>query len=208
MKELLATSSKIKFIIEVVASKHMAKQTPHDWLNDHGDYLYRFALARLRDPHQAEDVVQETLLAAIQSQSYEGKSAPRTWLTGILKHKIIDLIRKQSRQQPIEDVAESVTDEVFADEFFNETGHWSEKPSAWPTPDGELEEKQFLSILQNCMDRLPKKLANLFLMREIFEDDNEVICKELEISPTNAWVMLYRARMGLRQCLELHWLGR
>jgi RNA polymerase sigma-70 factor, ECF subfamily len=208
MKELLATSSQLKFKFEVVASKYMTKQTPHDWLNEHGDYLYRFALARLRDAHQAEDAVQETLLAAIQNQSYEGKSAPRTWLTGILKHKIIDLIRKRSREQPLEDVAERVTDEVFADEFFNERGHWADKPSAWPMPDGELEQKQFLSVLQNCMDRLPKKLASMFLMREIFEDDNEVVCKELEISPTNAWVMLYRARMGLRQCLESHWLGR
>ena len=73
-------------------------------------------------------------------------------------------------------------------------------------PDDELEQKQFLLILQNCMDRLPKKLSRLFLMRDIFEDDNQAICKELDISPTNAWVMLYRARMGLRKCLELHWL--
>lgn len=186
----------------------MTKQTSHDWLNEHGDYLYRFALARLRDPHQAEDVVQETLLAAIQNQSYEGKSAPRTWLTGILKHKIIDVMRKQSRETATEDVAENLADEAVSDEFFNESGHWSDKPSAWPMPDGELEQKQFLAVLQSCMDRLPKKLASLFMMREVFEDDNEVICKELEISPTNAWVMLYRARMGLRQCLELHWLGR
>lgn len=186
----------------------MINPNPHDWLNEHGDYLYRFALARLRDPHLAEDMVQETLLAAIQNQSYEGKSAPRTWLTGILKHKIIDLIRKQSREQPVEDVAESVSDEAISDEYFNETGHWADKPSVWSMPDGELEQKQFLAVLQTCMDRLPKKLASLFLMREVFEDDNEAICKELGISSTNAWVMLYRARMGLRQCLELHWLGK
>lgn len=108
----------------------------------------------------------------------------------------------------MEDVAESISDEAISDEYFNETGHWTDKPSMWPMPDGELEQKQFLAVLQSCMDRLPKKLASLFLMREVFEDDNEAICKELEISPTNAWVMLYRARMGLRQCLELHWLGR
>jgi RNA polymerase sigma-70 factor, ECF subfamily len=186
----------------------MTKQTPHDWLNEHGDYLYRFALARLRDPHQAEDVVQETLLAAIQNQSYEGKSAPRTWLTGILKHKIIDLIRRQSRETPTEDLTESLADETASDEFFNTSGHWIDRPSAWPMPADDLEQKQFLVILQSCMDRLPKKLASLFLMREILEDDNEDICKELEVSSTNAWVMLYRARMGLRKCLELHWLGR
>jgi RNA polymerase sigma-70 factor, ECF subfamily len=186
----------------------MSNQTPHDWLNEHGDYLYRFALARLRNPHLAEDVVQETLLAAIQNQSYLGKSAPRTWLTGILKHKIIDVMRKQTREQSVEDASQDSADDGAMDAFFNAGGRWEDKPQAWAMPDDELEQKQFLGILQTCMDRLPKKLADLFVMHEIYEHDNEEICKELEISPTNAWVMLYRARMGLRKCLELHWLGK
>ena len=187
----------------------------HDWLNEHGDYLYRFALARLRDPHQAEDVVQETLLAAIQSPTFEGKSAARTWLTGILKHKIIDLMRKQVREQPVENLGEdsaygsdSLPDEPGMDEFFTgDDRHWADKPQRWGMPDGELEQKQFLAILQNCLDRLPKKLAMLFTLRDIQEEDNEKICKDLAITTTNAWVMLYRARMGLRKCLEINWLG-
>ena len=183
----------------------------NDWLTEHGDYLYRFALARLRDPHQAEDVVQETLLAAIQNQTYEGKSAPRTWLTGILKHKIIDLMRRNSREQAMGDIAEDLPQDLpedgGMDDFFDETGHWADKPQSWGKPEGELEQKQFLGILQQCMDRLPPKLASLFMMREVHESDNEEICKELDISSTNAWVMLYRARMGLRKCLELHWMG-
>lgn len=187
----------------------MAETTPHDWLNAHGDYLFRFALARLRDPHLAEDAVQETLLAAMQNQAYTGKAAPRTWLTGILKHKIIDLIRRQSREQLIADTDHHGLDEdAYIDAFFQDNGHWLERPADLKAPDGALEEKQLLQILQRCMEKLPKKLASLFLMREIHEEDNEMICKELGISPTNAWVMLYRARLGLRQCLELHWLGR
>ena len=183
--------------------------TPHDWLNAHGDYLYRFAMARLRNPDQAEDVVQETLLAAIQSQSYAGQSAPRTWLVGILKHKIVDLIRRQVREQPVEGLGEDLPDEPGMDEFFEQDGrHWDDKPLAWDMPDNALEQKQFLAILQTCMDRLPAKLASLFMLREVQEEDNEIICKELDITPTNAWVMLYRARMGLRKCLELHWLQR
>ena len=179
-----------------------------DWLTEHGDYLYRFALVRLRDPHLAEDAVQETLLAAIQNQTYAGKSAPRTWLTGILKHKIIDLIRRQMREQPLEH-EEDLPEEPGMDEFFaGDNRHWSEKPQPWGTPESELEQKQFLAILQQCMDRLPKKLASLFVLREVQECQTEEICKELEISSTNAWVMLYRARMGLRKCLELHWLGK
>ncbi len=181
-------------------------QNEHDWLNAHGDYLYRFALGRLRDPHLAEDVVQDTLLAAITSKSYAGQSAPRTWLTGILKHKIIDLVRKQSRELTVKDVEEIAFDEPGMDEFFDNSGHWSDAPQDWDIPDNTLEQKQFLAILQNCMDKLPKKLANLFLLRDVYEDDNEKICKELEISSTNAWVMLYRARMGLRKCLEINWL--
>lgn len=189
----------------------MPEITAHDWLNEHGDYLYRFALARLRDPYQAEDAVQETLLAAIRSRNYAGQSAPRTWLTGILKHKIVDLVRKQVREQPIEGFAAELPEEAGMDDFFDETGHWVDKPQFWGDfmggPQGVLEQKQFLAILQACLDRLPGKLASLFMLREVQEEDNEKICKELGISSTNAWVMLYRARMGLRKCLELNWIG-
>lgn len=183
----------------------MTTQNIHNWLNDHGDYLYRFALARLRDPHQAEDVVQETFLAAIKSSDFAGQSAPRTWLTGILKHKIIDVMRKNVREVSASDL---MTDEdANMDEFFDEKSHWIEKPRTWDVPQDALEQKQFLGTLQNCMDKLPTKLAQLFLMRDVQETDNEEICKELNITSTNAWVMLYRARMGLRKCLEMNWLG-
>ena len=191
-----------------------AKQHAHDWLNDHGDYLYRFALARLRDPHQAEDAVQETLVAAMQGQPFAGKSAARTWLTGILKHKIIDLMRKQMREQATDNLGEesgsadsSFPAEPGMDEFFaGDDRHWADSPQSWAMPDGQLEQKQFLQILQTCLDRLPKKLAMLFTLRDIQEEDNETICKEMGVSTTNAWVMLYRARMSLRKCLEIHWL--
>jgi RNA polymerase sigma-70 factor, ECF subfamily len=182
----------------------MSKANVHDWLNQHSDYLYRFALARLRDPHQAEDVVQETFLAAVKSPSFAEQSSPRTWLTGILKHKIIDLMRKNVREIAASDL---MTDEdANMDEFFDDTGHWSEQPLAWDMPQDALEQKQFLSILQTCMEKLPTKLAALFMMRDIHETDNEEICKELNITSTNAWVMLYRARMGIRKCLEINWL--
>ena len=177
----------------------------HDWLNEHGDYLYRFALARLRNPHQAEDVVQETFLAAIKSPSFAQQSSPRTWLTGILKHKMIDLMRAQVKTTALVH-EEDIADIPGMDEFFQEDGHWADAPLSWNAPQGELEQKQFLIMLQGCMDKLPKKLAALFLMREVIEEDNETICKELGITTTNAWVMLYRARMGLRKCLEIHWL--
>lgn len=183
---------------------------PNDWLNEHGDYLYRFALVRLRDEPLAEDAVQETLLAAIKnSAGFTGKSSARTWLTGILKHKIIDIIRRGQREQPLydEDTAEEMIDPGM-DEFFDDTNHWSEKPCSLGDPARLMENQEFWQILQGCLDRLPKNLARLFMLREIEEEDNETICKELEISATNAWVMLYRSRMGLRKCMEMHWLKK
>ena len=93
------------------------------------------------------------------------------------------------------------------DEFFDGKGHWAEPPFAWDMPEGVLEQKQFLGILQTCIEKLPAKAAQLFLMRDVHETDNNEICKELNISATNAWVMLYRARMGLRKCLEINWLS-
>lgn len=184
-----------------------ASENAHTWLAEHGDYLYRYALARLRDPHLAEDVVQETLLAAMQGDGFSGKSSARTWLTGILKHKIIDQFRRQQRETPLESPEDITDDTPGMDEFFHEDGHWSEPPQAWGDPGKLMQQDQFLQTLQDCMDKLPKKLARIFLLRDVHESDNEEICKELEISPTNAWVMLYRARMGLRKCLELNWLG-
>ncbi|WP_241177167.1 sigma-70 family RNA polymerase sigma factor [Citrobacter portucalensis] len=178
----------------------------HDWLNEHGDYLYRFALARLRDPHQAEDAVQDTMLAAIKSSSFEDKSSARTWLTGILKHKIIDLQRKHIREQAVSDIIDLDASDTSMDDFFDKNGHWLDKPQTLEMPENALEQKQFLSILSDCMDKLPAKLAAIFTMRDLHETENEAICKELNITATNAWVMLYRARMGLRKCLEMHWL--
>lgn len=183
----------------------MKTSNMHDWLTDHSDYLYRFALARLRDPHLAEDVVQETLMAAIKNPNFAEQSAPRTWLTGILKHKIIDVMRKNVREIVASDLLAEEDDSM--DAFFDEAGHWAEKPLAWDIPHDALEQKQFLATLQQCMDKLPSKLASLFLMRDVHETDNEEICKELNITSTNAWVMLYRARMSIRKCLEIHWLN-
>jgi len=189
----------------------MSNVNPNDLLADHGDYLYRYALVRLRDEHLAEDAVQETLLAAISAKEHQGfaaKSAVRTWLTGILKHKIIDHFRRSQREEPLpEGDLSGDPMEPGMDEFFVDDGHWSEPPSSLGNPAALLEQHQFWLVMQSCLDRLPKSLARIFLLREIEEKENEEICKELEISTTNAWVMLYRARVGLRKCLEMNWLG-
>lgn len=188
-----------------MTEKQVTINNAHDWLNEHGDYLYRFALARLRDSHQAEDAVQETFMAAIKTNNFAQQSSPRTWLTGILKHKIIDLMRKRSRETVASDLMSE--QETNMDEFFDSTGHWADKPVSWSMPDDVLQQQQFLYVLQSCLDRISNKLATLFMMRDVHDTDNEEICKALDITATNAWVMLYRARMSIRKCLEINWMG-
>src|SRR5436190_1281058 len=164
-------------------------------------YLVRYASLQLRDRHAAEDCVQETLVAALAGEaSFAGRSNLRTWLTGILKHKIVDTIRRMARDpEPVPDVAE-------LDALFDATGHWTEAPSAWP--ENSLEQKQFFAALEECLARLPAKTAQAFMMREHMGFETDEICKELSVTPTHCWVLLYRARMALKECLQTNWFGK
>lgn len=173
------------------------------WLDEHGSALYRYALLRLRDPDKAEEAVQETLLAALQSyDNFSGNASLRTWLIGILKHTILDQFRHETREQALID-----PDEPFPDEPFNHREHWSSRLNDWGDPEAAMQDSQFWQVLQQCLDRLPARLARLFVLREMLENETENICEELTISPTNLWTMLYRARMRLRQCLDTNWIG-
>ncbi|MDD5033734.1 MAG: sigma-70 family RNA polymerase sigma factor [Methylococcaceae bacterium] len=180
---------------------------PDQWIDEDGDYLLRFTLIRVQNESADENLVQETLLAALSAlHRRSGQSSERTWLTGILKHKIVDHFRRSWRERPLEDDPPTDwPDEPGMDEFFAPDGHWELKPAGWGNPFRSLEQSQFFDVLQNCMQRLSPKLAQLFVLKEIHEMSNEEICKELGVSSTNVWVMLYRARMGLRQCLESRW---
>jgi RNA polymerase sigma-70 factor, ECF subfamily len=166
-------------------------------------YLLRFASLQLRNPEAAEDAVQEALVAALAGEAgFGGRSNLRTWLTGILKHKIVDAIRKAGRE------VQAVPGEDDAAEFdvlFDERGHWSQPPDAWEHPEGALEQKQFLAALERCLAGLPAKTAQVFMMREHLGLETAEICKELGVSATHCWVMLYRARMALRLCLQQNW---
>jgi RNA polymerase sigma-70 factor, ECF subfamily len=166
-------------------------------------YLMRFALLQLRNETAAEDAVQETMLAALQGASrFAGQSSLKTWLVGILKHKIIDHLRRQTREPQ----AYETTCDDF-DAMFEVDGHWSEPPADWGRPENTLEQKEFFKIMDLCMQALPANTARVFMMREWLGLDTEEICKELKMTATNCWVVLYRARMGLRACLEKNWFG-
>jgi RNA polymerase sigma-70 factor (ECF subfamily) len=168
-------------------------------------YLLRYASLQLRNADAAEDAVQETLLAALAAEaSYEGRASLRTWLTGILKHKIVDAVRRAQREAPLEP-AEAGADEF--DALFDERGHWNEHPSPWEDPDGALEQKQFLAALEACLKALPARTSQVFLMREHLGVETAEICKELGLTSTHCWVLLYRARMALRECLQKTWFA-
>lgn len=180
---------------------------PEEWLDAHGDVLYRYALLRLRDPHKAEEAVQDTLLAALQGRErFSGNASVRTWLVGILKHKILDQFRYEARIVSQEDPDDPLEESL--EQTFTPAGHWSARLADWDDPEATLENQQFWTILQYCLDHLPTRLARLFVLREVMEEGTETICQELAITPTNLWTMLYRARMGLRQCLDRNWVGK
>jgi RNA polymerase sigma-70 factor (ECF subfamily) len=171
-------------------------------------YLMRVARLQLRDPAVAEDVVQDTLVAALTAQGgFTGKSSVKTWLTGILKHKIVDAIRRKQRE-PI--AASALDEEAYLEDFeglFKENGAWASPPADWGDPEQSLSRQQFFDIMQRCLDKLPPNSARVFMMREVMELTSEEICKELTITANNLWVILYRARMSLRECLEMSWFS-
>jgi RNA polymerase sigma-70 factor, ECF subfamily len=170
--------------------------------------LLRFAQLQLRNDGLAEDAVSETLLAILEKPAqFEGRSSLRTYATGILKFKIIDILRQRGREVPIEPLDEQSVDDAI-DALFATNGHWQEPPAAWQQPERALEQTQFFETLQDCVNRLPARIGRVFMMREWLERDIEQICAELEITNNNCGVMLYRARMQLRECLDRQWFGR
>lgn len=169
--------------------------------------LLRFAMLQLRNDAQAEDVVQDTLIAILEKPDrFAGQSTLRTYVTAIMKHKIIDVMRASKRTRQI-DVYDDQCEADAIDALFAADGHTRERPRDWGNPDATLEQKDFFRVMEMCLEKLPPKTARVFMMREWLELDTEEICKELGLTSTNVWVILYRARVRLRECLDLNWFG-
>jgi len=169
--------------------------------------LLRFAMLQLRNESSADDAVQETLLAVLEKpDSFAGKSSLRTYVTGILKYKIIDHMRGAGREKQLQS-EDDESEADLVDSLFKANGHTIEMARNWGEPDTTLEQKDFFKVLESCLEKMPTKTARVFMMREWLELDTEEICKELTITSSNLWVLLYRARLRLRECLDLNWFA-
>jgi RNA polymerase sigma-70 factor, ECF subfamily len=178
---------------------------PENWVDEYGDCLYRFALMRVRHHEVAQDLVQETLYAAMRARrTFRGSSSEGSWLYGILKNKIFDYFRKLAQEVCFTDL-EFLEDEM-SHKFIDEGWNHQFAPAQWkPGPEAALNRKEFWKTLRGCLDKLPARVADVFVLREIEQLDTAQICALLRISHNNLWVMLHRARMDLRECLELNW---
>jgi RNA polymerase sigma-70 factor (TIGR02943 family) len=177
---------------------------PATWVDAHGAALLAYTLTRVRDRQTAEDLVQETFLAALQAANFRGDAAERTWLTSILRNKICDHFRRLARErtQPGGEDVDNVVDGGFAKVM----EHWVKEPGRWVVDDEALiANREFWEVFHECLRGLPSRQAAAFVMRMMEDVDSEKVCQDLNINATNLWVMLHRARFRLRTCLEEHW---
>jgi RNA polymerase sigma-70 factor (ECF subfamily) len=190
---------------------------PERWVDEYGDYLFKYALVRLRDQTKAEDMVQETFLAALKGgDNFAGRSAEKSWLAGILKNKICDYYRKASRETSFTDLefySDEESDRFISDGLFK--GGWIHEsgrdlgPLEWSSdPGASLDRQAFWKTFHECSSKLPKTIAAVFTLREVDGVESKEICNLLNVSESNLWVILHRARMALRRCLETNWFGK
>ena len=191
--------------VSKVATGASSGVNPECWVDDHGDCLYRYALLRVRRPEVAEDLVQETFYAAVRSYSnFQGKSSERSWLCGILKNKICDYFRKLGRETNFTDL--EFLDDEMSHKFIDQGWNHDLGPAEWESrTEALMDRAEFWATFRDCLSKLPARVADVFMLREMEEMGTAEICQALRISQNNLWVMLHRARMALRECMELNW---
>lgn len=181
---------------------------PHQWVAAHADYLYGFAITRINNEELARDLVQDTFLAALQKTTgFQGKSSERTWLTAILKNKIIDVYRKKS--SGLQNITEKEAEDEQNDFFNADDGHWTKSsgPKEFGIEDTDkLVGKEFEAIMKRCLQKLPALWMSVFTMKHIDEEPTETICTELKVTQANFWVIIHRAKLNLRACLQRNWI--
>ncbi len=178
---------------------------PQQWVQKYADMLYAYTVVRVTDTGIAEDIVQDTFLSAWKNRaSYKGDASEKNWLFSILKNKIIDYYRKNARS-----IVNTAREDI-PEANFNEAEHWTKdtSPKDWGIDYTEtIETKEFYTVLQSCKNKLQKKQQAVFSMKYLEDLDAEEICKVLNISPSNYWVLIHRAKLQLRGCLEKNWIN-
>lgn len=183
---------------------------PKEWTSVYADELFGYAMGKTSNVALAEDLVQDTFLGALKSQkNFKGDSTERTWLFTILKFKIADHYRKASTKNEISNSKFGNDDSSFIDNHFDEDGDWKSnvQPKEWGANDpNSIENKELGITLKACIDKLPENQKRLILLKLVEEEETATICKELNITPTNYWVIIHRAKLQLRDCLDKNWI--
>jgi RNA polymerase sigma-70 factor (TIGR02943 family) len=195
----------------VSAASSPSVPDPGQWLARFGDELYRFALGRVGDPDTAEELVQTTLLNALDALAgFRGEASERTWLFQILRRNVIDWYRRRARRRT--ESLDALGAEVAGSEdvYFDDAGHWrpEQHPADWRRADAALEAEDTQQALGWCQSRLPAQQAAVFTLRFVEELSAEEICRELQITSANYWVLVHRAKLALRRCLEKQGFGQ
>jgi len=187
---------------------------PEKWVDNYADYLFSYAVSRVSNEDEARDLVQDTFLSALKAkQSFKGEASEKTWLVSILKRKVIDLYRKNAvRKESSFEESESFKvayEHYFRSDDGSRPGHWAgtHNPQPWNEQKMNIEQAEFRKILAACLGKLPGTWSSVFRMKHIDEEPTEAICKELNISTSNYWVIIHRAKLQMRECLEKNWFG-
>jgi RNA polymerase sigma-70 factor (ECF subfamily) len=179
------------------------KLIPEKWVDRYGDYLFNFTISRVNDPIIAQDLVSETFLAGLKSaHRFKGNSTERTWLISILKRKIIDYYRKINSNKGKAEVRMSYLSNS------DQEGDWMEEQAADlrnPNVEDMIEQRELGDALEECIACLPERYATIFVQKTIDNLETETICKEHNITASNLWVIIHRARVQLMECLNNKW---
>lgn len=201
-------------ILATVTDKPKYTCNPKIWVDNYSDELFRFTVTRVKSREIAEDLVQDTFLSGLKSrESFRGDCHEKSWLYNILRNKIIDHYRKKANQEIREsNISDDSEDEQFFQQFFQQAGkwegHWKKeaRPDNWgATADKLMENEEFMQFLMLCLSLLPEMWSKVFSLKNIDEYSTKEVCKELDITPSNLWTIIHRAKLKLRGCLEKRW---
>jgi len=186
--------------------KQAIKANPEKWFELYGTLLYQYALPRVKDSEIAEDLVQDTFLSALKGlNGFKGEASEKSWLFTILKNKIIDFYRKKAKEQSVISMPDLRSSE---NDWFDKEGNWAENrmPKDWDASDNLTERRELQKIINWCKDHLKTLQQSVFTLKYMEDLESAEICKVLNISSSNYWVLLHRIRLQMRDCVEKYWL--